>query len=107
MSLQVAKDRNAACTGGNAKLWAYRRISRTGSRRSYRGKDLVTSLKGRYISDSGCRNVLEPLTRLRIDHTEYRLAGGIRRSYIESVVSAVVPDLVTSTDLRNGVDEAP
>src|SRR5436190_2353570 len=105
MFLQVAEDRDAA-RARNPELRAHRYISRTGGRSSHRSKDVVISCKRRWISDTVCRDVLQPLAGLRIDYTQLGYAGRIHSGYIESVVAGVVPNLIATRDLRDGVDEA-
>ena len=67
----MAEDRDAACAR-YAELRAHRCVSRTGGWSSHRSKDPVICCKRRGISDAVCRDVLEPLTGLRIDYAEVR-----------------------------------
>ena len=99
----MAKDGNATCIG-KSKLKAYRRGSH-GSRCRHCSKDVIIALKGRDISDSWSRHILNPSARVPVDNPENRLAGAIGRCYVESIVSGVVPHLITTSDLRDHIDD--
>src|SRR5260370_327054 len=66
---------------------------------------MVGSLMRCHISDSWSGNVLNPSTRCSIDNSEDRLAGTIGRGYVVSVVSVAEPNLIATTDLRDGIDD--
>src|SRR5438067_21264 len=106
MFLQVAKDGNTT-RPDDAKLCAHCCISDAGGRRSDPGKDAISRRQSRDIPKSISWNVLDPLTRIPVDDTEYGLSGGVSRSHIEPVVTAVIPNLITSADLGDDVDEPP
>src|SRR2546428_538907 len=99
----MAKDGNATCVG-KSKLEAYRCRSH-GSRRRHCGKDVIIALKRRDVSDSWSRHVLNQRARLPVDNPEHRLAGAIGRGHVVSIVSAVVPNLIATTDLRDHIDD--
>ena len=48
---------------------------------------------------------MDPRARVPVDHSEDRLAGAVGGRYVVSIVSGVVPYLITTAHLRDHIDD--
>src|SRR5262245_54816112 len=81
-----------------------RRVRHPGGRCAYDGKNVIVARKRGDVPRARGRDVLTPRPRLGIDYAEYGRTAGVGRRDIELPVARVVPNLVSTTNLRDVVD---